>query len=366
MSIFYVNFDTFLLNSQLPYNQLPKLSEIALDITPLLQNACRNCWNSLYHLNGFIDAYGADALRNDMLLLQLADAKYSFELDNESISMSRLFEAWSSENAMKERLPGMVFRFISQYRAETGLGLNALKPLYFPAGRKNQDHFREKKELQVKSYHTNLTLYTAPSQVNVIRSLRTELDQMIRHALPYDPLIHMALCHLQLRALAPFNELTHHVARTYTQAWIRSRHMNFGFLPISRIISGNPENYQLMMREIANQNKYAGWCVYLIDIVSESAAFMLDNLKKIQALKKNTLEIVSKYTAYHLPAQDLLPLIFSRPYLKPKYLIDALHCHRQTAYVYLSHLVKAGILIEKSSGREKLYLHKQLFDVLSN
>jgi Fic family protein len=120
------------------------------------------------------------------------------------------------------------------------------------------------------------------------------------------------------------------------------------------------------MREIANQNKYADWCTYLIEIVNEASVSLLNNLKKIQSLKKNTLDIVSKYTGYHLPAEELLPLIFSRPYLKPRFLTEALQCHRQTAYVYLSHLVKAGVLIEKNSGREKLYLHKQLFDVLSN
>lgn len=366
MSILFIIFDTFLLNSQFPYNQLPKLGDIDLNISTSLQNACRTCWNSLYHLNGFIDAYGTESLRNDLLLLQVADAKYSLELDNEPISMARLFEAWSSENALNDRLPEMIFRFIEYYHSEPGIGLNGLKPVYFQGGRKNQDLFRDKKEVQVKSYHTNLTLYTAPSQANVIRSLREELDQLMRRPLPFDPLIHMSLCHFQIRALAPFNELNHHTARVYSQLWIKSLHMNFGFLPISRVISRNPENYQVMMREIANQNKYADWCTYLIEIINEASGSLLNNLKKIQSLKKNTLDIVSKYTGYHLPAEELLPLIFSRPYLKPRFLTEAMQCHRQTAYVYLSHLVKAGVLIEKTSGREKLYLHKQLFDVLSN
>lgn len=104
----------------------------------------------------------------------------------------------------------------------------------------------------------------------------------------------------------------------------------------------------------------------MLDIVREASDYMLGKLKDIQALKKNTLDILEKYTAYHLPATALLRVIFSRPYIKPQHLVDALDCHRQTAYVYLAHMVNAGILIEKRSGREKLYLHKRLSDALSN
>jgi Fic family protein len=355
-----------LLNSQFSYNQLAKIQDIDLQVSTALQNACNACWKSLYHLNGFIDACTPAALRDDLLLLQIADAKYSFELDSEPVSFTRLFEALSSENYKNDQIPEMIFNYISYFQAAGKIDLHALKPAYYYGYRKNQELFRDKKEITVKSYHTNLTLYTAPSQYAVIRTLKDELDFLFRHPLYPDELLHMCLCHFQVRALAPYNELNHHVARVYSQLWLKSLHLNFDFLPIARVISANKEPYQLMMREVVNGGNYAGWCLYFMDIVQEAALKLLASLKQIQALKKNTLELMAKYTDYPLPAADLMPVIFSRPYIKPKYLVETLDCHRQTAYAYLEHLVKAGILVGKKSGREKLYLHKQLFDVLSN
>ncbi len=355
-----------MLNSQLPYNQLSKLQDIDLKKSIELENACKTCWKSLFHLNGFIDAYSTETLRDDLLLLQIADAKYSFELDNETISFTRLFEAFSSENPLADKIPVMIFNYMSYVQSTSKIDLNTLKPVYFYGNKKKQDLFRDKKEVTVKSYHTNLTLYTAPSQYAVIRNLKDELDFLFRRPLDADELVHMSLCHLQIRAIAPYNELNHHVARVYSQLWLKSQHLNFDFLPLARAIAVNRETYQLMMREVANEGKYTDWCIYFIDILHEACEYLLARLKEIQALKKNTLDIMAKYTAYHLPAEELLAVVFSRPYIKPKYLVEALGCHRHTAYAYLAHLVKAGILIEKKSGREKLYLHKQLFDVLSN
>lgn len=75
--------------------------------------------------------------------------------------------------------------------------------------------------------------------------------------------------------------------------------------------------------------------------------------------------MLSKYTAYNLPAGGLLKVLFSRPYIKTVHLVDELDCHRQTAYTYLEHLVRLGLVVEKKSGREKLYLHKELLDIIS-
>jgi Fic family protein len=218
----------------------------------------------------------------------------------------------------------------------------------------------------VKSYHTNLTLYTAPDNSSVIRELRKDLNRQLGLHSQTDPLLHMALCHYQIRALAPFTELNHHSARTYTQLWIRQLGLNFHFLPIARLISTKRETYQSIMRDMAAGKTYGNWGHFIVDVVHEAANYLLDRIRELQALRKTTQDILEKYTAYHLPAVELMPVMFSRPFIKPRYIIEQLDCHRHTAYAYLDHLVKAGLLIEKKAGREKLYLHKALFDVLSN
>ena len=354
-----------MLNSQFPYNELPKLQDIVIEPERKLTEACGTCWKTLYQLHGFLEAFENGPINGDLLLLQLADARHSFDLDKKPIAISRVFEAYSSENALGDDTLDTLFAFLAQYRQTDEISLDTLSPAYLLSGRKKTGLSRDRKDINIRSYHTNLTLYTPPAQASVIKSLKEDLEYTFRNPRNEEGLIQMCLCHFQLRALAPYNALNDHAARVFSQLWIKSLKLNFSFLPFSRIISENREAYQLMMREVAGKGRYADWCLYLVQITTEAATYLLARLKDIQSLRKNTYDLITKYTEYPLPA-ELLGIVFSRPFIKPKYITEALQCHRQTAYAYLGHMVRAGILVEKRSGREKLYLHKQLLDVLSN
>ncbi len=63
--------------------------------------------------------------------------------------------------------------------------------------------------------------------------------------------------------------------------------------------------------------------------------------------------------------QELVDLIFERPYCRIQYVTDRKLAGRQTASVYLKQLVRAGVLEEKAIGREKLFIHPKLVQLLT-
>lgn len=341
---------------------MPRLSDVGFDDHKSIREACKQCWKNLNHLSGYIDAYGAE-LNDDLILLQLVDAKYSFELEGEMIALGRLFEAYSSENILDDRVSQMIIAFSRQY-VSAGPALSTVKPGYIQS-RKTQDLLREKGHYALKSYYTNLTLYTAPSTSTVIRKLRDELEDLLQSPPVIDELHFASLVHLQLRALSPFTVLNHHSARMLTELYIRSLDRFIYFLPLASVIYVDKEKYQVMVREVMNSGRYQDWVLYFLELISNSAVLLMQKLGEIQIYKSKVYDMLSKYTAYNLPANGLMKVLFSRPYIKAGYLITGLSCHRQTAYTYLEHLVRMGLLVEKKSGREKLYLHKELLDVIT-
>lgn len=320
------------------------------------------CWKNLNHLSGYIDAYGG-GLHDDLVLLQLVDAKYSFELEGETVALGRLFEACSSENVLDDRVSQMIIAYTRQY-SSADPHLYAVKPGYIQR-RKGQDLFREKGHAVLKSYYTNLVLYTAPSTATVIRKLRDELEDLLKSPPDIDELHFASLVHLQVRALSPFTALNQHSARMLTELYIRSLDKFLYFLPLASVIYVDKEKYQVMVREVMTSGKYLDWVLYFVQLLGSSASLLRQKLGEIQVYKARVYDMLSKYTAYNLPARELMKVLFSRPYIKTVHLIDELDCHRQTAYTYLEHLVRMGLVIEKKSGREKLYLHKELLDILS-
>jgi hypothetical protein len=58
-------------------------------------------------------------------------------------------------------------------------------------------------------------------------------------------------------------------------------------------------------------------------------------------------------------------LIFELPYCRIQNLVDKEIAERQAASRYLKQLVKIGVLKEQAVGREKLFIHPKLMQLLT-
>ena len=64
-------------------------------------------------------------------------------------------------------------------------------------------------------------------------------------------------------------------------------------------------------------------------------------------------------------SKELVELVFTQPYCKIQFLVEAGIAERQTASEYLRELEKIGVLIAEKQGREILYKRPALLAVLT-
>lgn len=75
----------------------------------------------------------------------------------------------------------------------------------------------------------------------------------------------------------------------------------------------------------------------------------------------------AKYVRERLPkiySQELIEIIFARPYCSIADLVRADIAKRQTASEYLKKLAGIAVLIEQQAGRERIYTHPKLIQLL--
>ena len=64
-------------------------------------------------------------------------------------------------------------------------------------------------------------------------------------------------------------------------------------------------------------------------------------------------------------SKELIELIFQQPYCKIAFVVEAGIAKRQTASEYLQELERIGILASEKRGRQVIYRHPALLEVLT-
>jgi Fic family protein len=98
--------------------------------------------------------------------------------------------------------------------------------------------------------------------------------------------------------------------------------------------------------------------------VRETATWTRDKIGAIRELSHATAE----YARRQLPkiySRELIDVLFAQPYCRIANLVEASVAKRQTAARYLKAMVEIGVLQERKVGREKIFVHPRLMDLLT-
>lgn len=98
--------------------------------------------------------------------------------------------------------------------------------------------------------------------------------------------------------------------------------------------------------------------------VEETARWTIAKIAAMRALREATT-LHLKNTAPKVYSHELVDLIFELPYCRIHNLTDQGFGGRQTASRHLKQLAAAGVLNEIAVGREKLFLHPKLMQLLT-
>ena len=212
---------------------------------------------------------------------------------------------------------------------------------------------------------TGEIIYTPPEGEKVLRDLLSNWEKLLYEHPELDPLIRMAVMHYQFEAIHPFTDGNGRTGRILNILYlVQERLLNLPILYLSRYIIANKSQYYSNLLTVTREQAWEPWLLYMLQAVESTAQWTTQKIISIRKLADHTAD----YVREQLPkiySRELIDTIFEQPYCRINNLVDANIAKRQTASEYLKKLVSIGVLIEQQFGRERLFVHPKLIQLIT-
>jgi Fic family protein len=208
-------------------------------------------------------------------------------------------------------------------------------------------------------------VYTPPEGEPLLRDLLANWEVFLHGATDIDPLIRMAVGHYQFEAIHPFTDGNGRTGRVLNSLFlIQTDLLSLPILYLSRYIIQHKSDYYELLRGVTYKREWEDWILYMLVAVEETSNWTTSKVAAIRLLSTQTADYI-RSKARKIYSHELVTLIFEQPYCRISNLIDAKIAGRQAASRYLRQLVEIGVLEEKLVGRDKLFVHPKLLQLLT-
>ena len=208
-------------------------------------------------------------------------------------------------------------------------------------------------------------VYTPPEGEALLRELLANWERFLQEETSLDPLIRMAVAHYQFEAIHPFTDGNGRTGRVLNSLFlVEQRLLTLPVLYLSRYMIAHRADYYRLLLAVTREGAWEEWLLYMLRGVEETAAWTTAKIGAVRKLAADTLEYVRR-AAPKIYSRELVDLIFEQPYCRIANLVDADVAGRQAASRYLKALVAAGVLREQAFGKEKLFVHPKLMNLLT-
>jgi len=181
-----------------------------------------------------------------------------------------------------------------------------------------------------------------------------------------DPLVRMAVAHYQFEAIHPFSDGNGRTGRILNILFlVHAGLLRIPVLYLSRHLIQNKADYYRLLRGVTEDRAWEPWVLFMLTAVEATAAWTTSRILAIRDLFDQTLARCRAKLPPKVYSKELIELIFTQPYCKIQFLVDAGVAQRQTASEYLQELEKLGILRGEKRGRETIYKHPALVKLLT-
>jgi len=350
-----------------PYNDLPRLPP-ALDLEP--RAVLKQCVAARAALAELKQA--AELIPNPAMLintLPVLEARASSEIENIVTTADKLFRHLRADSgadpATREAL---------RYRRALLEGVKALRtrPLTTRTAESIctqikgvQMSVRKVPGTALANDATGEIIYTPPQGEARIRDLLANWERFLHDESAIDPLVRMAAAHYQFEAIHPFTDGNGRTGRVLNSLFLVEQ----GLLPLpilylSRYIIANKTDYYRLLLAVTREGAWEPWLLYMLRAVEDTATWTTRKIGAIRRLASDTAD----YVRHRLPkiySSELVDVVFEQPYCRIANLVDAKIAGRQAASRYLKALVSIGVLRAQVFGREKLFVHPKLMNLLT-
>ena len=218
---------------------------------------------------------------------------------------------------------------------------------------------------QLVNHRSGDPIYTPPEGEALLRDLLANWERFLHEQPELDPLIRMAVAHYQFEAIHPFGDGNGRTGRVLNiLSLVQDELLSLPVLYLSRYIIQHKPDYYRLLAEVTSDAAWEDWVLYMLRAVEETARWTTDKIAGLRALHAATRAHVRQ----RLPkiySHELIETLFEQPYCRIGHLVSRGIAQRQAASRYLHELVEAGVLREVAVGREKLFIHPRLMQLLT-
>ncbi|HFC8200220.1 TPA: protein adenylyltransferase Fic [Neisseria meningitidis] len=352
----------------IPYNDLPPLPPKQDIESKTILKRCIAARASLARLK-----QAAELIPNQAMLintLPVMEARASSEIENIVTTTDKLFQSLQMDTerqdpATKEALQYRTALFAG-YESLTSRPLctqtaimvcNAIKHPYEMAIRKTGG-------TALKGGNSGNVVYTPPEGEETIRGKLANWERFIHESGDLDPLIIMAAAHYQFEAIHPFTDGNGRTGRILNSLLLIDKGLlDLPILYLSRYIIENRADYYRLLLGVTERQDWESWIIYILDGVADTADWTVAKIDAIRRLFEQTRQHIRTH-AQGIYTHELVNLLFEQPYTRIANLEAAGIAKRQTASKYLKELSDIGVLQEIVIGRDKLFIHPRLMELL--
>ncbi len=316
----------------------------------------------------------AELIPNQTMLINtipILEAKDSCEIENIVTTADKLFQFAQSQGGVADAATKEALR----YRTALYAGFESLarRPLCTATAveicrtiKAAEMGVRSVPGTQLANAATGQIIYTPPEGEARLRDMLANWERFLHEQVELDPLVRMAVAHYQFEAIHPFIDGNGRTGRVLNILYlIQAGLLSLPILYLSRHIIANKADYYRLLLDVTREGAWEPWVLFMLRAVEETARWTTDKILAVRDLSDSAAAFVRK----RLPkiySRELVDAIFEQPYCRIANLVDKGVAQRQAASRYLQDLVSIGMLREVKIGKEKLFIHPRLMQLLAS
>ena len=355
-------------DSRKPYDSLPLLPPSQDIETKAILKQCLSTTRALAELKGTGDLIPDQSILINAIPLQ--EAKLSSEIENIVTTQDELFKAVLDEKHVTDPPTKEVLRYRTALRygfetlAQSHLSLNLIREVCSILMGEPVNFRNAQEQVAIGNPRTKQISYMPPSGGIVLESKLENLEKFLLGTEGSDPLIRMAVAHYQFEAIHPFIDGNGRSGRILNILYLlHAGLLKIPVLYLSRYIIQTKPDYYMLLRNVTEKEDWEPWILYVLRGVEETALWTAGRIGAIRKLFDDTV-FQCKEKLPKIYSKELIELIFRQPYCKIGFLVDAGIAKRQSASGYLKNLESIGVLLGEKRGREIVYKHPALIEIL--